>query len=223
MGYPRAQVIKSFFGINDKIFDVPHLTLQQKEYDLIYVGHFDGHKNHAPLIDALALLNKDLKVLFIGLDNGLQQQLMERARTKGLRNVVFTTEPDERKVWDYYTRSKLFVSPSLYEGFGMPTIEALALGLPVAVSDIPVFREVGVDLVSYFDPRDPHVIAGVIGRLLEDPTPPDQRRVRRHLSQFLWSAIYEKFINDVQRLAPEFTATQRFASELAEKPSSTLR
>jgi glycosyltransferase involved in cell wall biosynthesis len=197
VGYPKNRVVKSFFGINEQIFDVPHLPLDQKEYDLIYVGHFDGHKNHAPLIDALGTMDKNLKVLFIGVDNGLLASLKERAAALGLTNISWMTVRDEKKVWEYYTKSRVFVSPSVYEGFGMPTIEALALGLPVVISDIKVFREVGQDLATYFDPHDPKDIAAKLNAALLNPTPPDATKVRNHLDQFTWTNIYKKFVEDI--------------------------
>ena len=198
VGFPRERVIKSFFGINEKIFDTPRSG--EKEYDIIYVGHFDRHKNHAPLIDALALLDKSLKVLFIGVDNGLESSLKERATRHGLSNVEFKTVRDEKKVWEYYTKSKLFVSPSLYEGFGMPTIEALALGLPATISDIQVFHEVGGDLVTYFDPTDPKDIASKISNALKSGDIPPQEQVKAQLEQFLWKNIYRKFLSDISNL-----------------------
>lgn len=201
IGYPKERVVKSFFGINEQIFDVPHLPPEQKEYDLIYVGHFDGHKNHAPLIDALGVMDKNLKVLFIGVDNGLLASLKERATKLGLTNISWMTVKDEKKVWEYYTKSRVFVSPSVYEGFGMPTIEALALGLPVVISDIEVFHEVGSDLATYFDPHNPVDIAEKLTAVLSDPTPPDRAKVRAHLEQFTWTNIYKKFVEDLNKFS----------------------
>lgn len=201
VGYPRDRVVKSFFGINERIFSVPHLAMDQKEFDIIYVGHFDGHKNHAPLIDALGMMDKNLKVLFIGVDNGLLASLQERAAHLGLTQITFITVRDEQKVWEYYTKSRIFVSPSVYEGFGMPTIEAMALGLPVVLSDIKVFHEVGQDLAMYFDPRDPNDIKVKLETVLANPIPPDEARVRAHLDQFTWSNIYKSFLDDIQQVA----------------------
>jgi glycosyltransferase involved in cell wall biosynthesis len=64
-------------------------------------------------------------------------------------------------------RTTALVTASFEEGFGIPVIEALAMGTPVACSDIPVFREVAGDGAVYFDPRDPSDIARVV-RSLED-------------------------------------------------------
>lgn len=199
IGYPRSQVVKSFFGINDNIFNVPHLPLEKKEYDFIYVGHFDGHKNHAPLIEALGMMDKNIKVLFIGVDNGKLAGLKMRATELGLSNITFTTIRDEKQVWEMYTKSRVFVSPSIYEGFGMPTIEALALGLPVAISDIKVFHEVGGDLATYFNPMDPNDIKAKLEQVLASPTPPPVEKVRAALEQFTWSAIYKKFLEDISK------------------------
>lgn len=199
VGYPRERVVKSFFGINEKIFDVPRN--QVKEYDIIYVGHFDKHKNHVPLIDALALVDKNLKVLFVGVDNGLQASLEVRAKGCGLRNVLFKTVRNETEVWKLYTKSRIFVSPSLYEGFGMPTIEALALGLPIVLSDIPVFHEVGGDLATYFDPHNPHDIAEKLRTALAHPEPPSPERAREHLKPYVWAEIYRTFVADIRRLS----------------------
>jgi len=198
VGYPRERVLKSFFGINERILDVSHLPADKKEFDVIYVAHFDKHKNHAALIDALALLDPNLKVRFVGSDCGLRSSLMERAKGCGLTNVTFGTVRDDRDLWEIYTKTRLFVSTSLYEGFGMPTIEALALGLPVVISDIKVFHEVGGDLATYFDPRDPKDIAEKIKIALADPTAPDQVKIRAHLEPYLWENIYKKFVSDLK-------------------------
>jgi glycosyltransferase involved in cell wall biosynthesis len=143
-------------------------------------------------------MDNALKVLFIGVDIGLLTSLKERAARLGLTNITFATIRDEQKVWEKYTKSKVFVSPSIYEGFGMPTIEALALGLPVVLSDIKVFHEVGQDLATYFDPHDPRDIAEKLSVVLEDPAPPDPGKVRAHLDQFTWEKIYTRFREDLK-------------------------
>lgn len=198
-GYPREKTVKSYFGINEKIFNIPHLTDEKKEYDLIYVGHFDGHKNHAPLIEALGIMDKNLKVLFIGVDNGKLSKLKEQSDRLGLTNITFTTIRDEAKVWEMYTKSRIFVSPSIYEGFGMPTIEALALGLPVVVSDIEVFREVGGNLVTYFDPKNPNDIKQKLEAVIASPVPPSKEKVHAQLEKFTWDNIYKKFLEDIKK------------------------
>jgi glycosyltransferase involved in cell wall biosynthesis len=67
-----------------------------------------------------------------------------------------------------YARASLFVFPSLYEGFGIPPLEAMRCGTPVVVSDIPVHREVHGEAALFVDPLDPQAIAGGMRRVLED-------------------------------------------------------
>ena len=76
-----------------------------------------------------------------------------------------------------YRRALLVVQPSLYEGFGLPVLEAMACGAPVACADIPVFREIAGDCARYFDPRDADAIADVMTGLASDD------RARAELSE----------------------------------------
>ncbi len=67
-----------------------------------------------------------------------------------------------------YRESTLFLYPTLYEGFGLPLLEAMAAGLPAVVSDIPVLREVGGDAPVFADPTDARAWARTVGDLLKD-------------------------------------------------------
>jgi glycosyltransferase involved in cell wall biosynthesis len=196
VGYDPKRVVKSFFGIDERVLDIAHEPAPEKEYDIIYVAHYEKRKNHEPLLRAIALIDKGLKVYFLGRDNGLEQSLHALCGELGLTNVEFGKSVDDRTLWNKYRKSKVLANPSLYEGFGIPTIEALALGVPAVISDIPVYHEVGADLVTYFDPNDPKDIAEKIKARLADGKVPDAESVRSHLTQFFWENIYKKFLED---------------------------
>ena len=68
-----------------------------------------------------------------------------------------------------YDGASAYAFPTLFEGFGLPVLEAMARGCPVLGSDIPVLREVGGDDMAYFDPTDPESIATAVRALLADP------------------------------------------------------
>ena len=87
-----------------------------------------------------------------------------------------------------YRAARLVLLPSEAEGFGLPLIEALACGAPVAASDLPVFREVAGDAASYFPVGDVPAWAEGVSRLLADPgvAPPRAVRLAR-AAQFTWA------------------------------------
>ena len=83
-----------------------------------------------------------------------------------------------------------FVFPSLYEGFGLPVLEAMARGVPVATTDRGSLPEVAGDAALTFDPLDPRAIATAIGRLLSDSALADRLRAagRARAARFTWQA-----------------------------------
>lgn len=200
VGFDRARVVKSFFGIHEELIDMGEAPLPQKELDILYVAHFEKRKNHETLLRAIARVDKNMEALFTGADNGLQRSLETLARDLGLTRSRFTRLSD-KELWGAYRKARLYASPTVYEGFGMPVIESLALGTPVIASDLPFSHEVGEDLIAYFDPHDPESIARAIRDNLAHPIVPSRERVRAHLRQFLWENIYRTFVEDLRSFA----------------------
>jgi glycosyltransferase involved in cell wall biosynthesis len=203
VGYDRKRVIKSFFGIDERVLDIAKEPMPEKEYDAIYVAHYEKRKNHEALLRAIALVDKGMRVFLLGRDNGLQGSLRRLCGELGLTGVTFGERLSDTELWNMYRKSRLLVNPSLYEGFGIPTIEALALGVPAVISDIPVYHEVGGDLVTYFDPYDPKDIAQKLQARLSDGKTPTPEAVRAQLEQFFWENIYTKMIEDLAALSKE--------------------
>jgi glycosyltransferase involved in cell wall biosynthesis len=84
------------------------------------------------------------------------------------------------------------VYPSRYEGFGLPVIEALSIGIPVVASDIPVFREVGGEEVEFFDPESATALAEAIDRAISSNGGQVARRRRREQAgRFSWQRSAE--------------------------------
>ena len=95
---------------------------------------------------------------------------------------------DEVQLRSLYGLSRLLVFPSLFEGFGMPILEAFAAGLPVACSDVTSLPDLTGSAARLFDPRDPAAIAAAIGELWTDESKRDELR-RRGLARaaaFSW-------------------------------------
>jgi glycosyltransferase involved in cell wall biosynthesis len=86
------------------------------------------------------------------------------------------------------TSAAAVVMPSLYEGFGLPVLEAMAAGTPVIASDIPAHREVGADTIRYFAPRSSDELAEQIGELARTgPSHPQLARARTRAASFTWA------------------------------------
>jgi glycosyltransferase involved in cell wall biosynthesis len=107
---------------------------------------------------------------------------------------------------DQYARllesAHALVHASLDEGFGIPLVEAMSVGTPVVVSDIPIFREIGGTAGLYADPRDPSAFAAAV-RALDDPTEWQERsaRAREQARLFDWEASADVLYEVMRRVA----------------------
>ncbi len=182
----------SHFNVN-KTGNSPHA----RPY-ILTVGHLAKHKNHLNLIRAFNILCRDPNfrhdLIIVGKNygsSGIVDKLKSAVERR--QRVVFTDQVDDTLLAAYYTHADLFVFPSLYEGFGIPLLEAFACNVPVAASRIPVFQEVYGFPEAMFDPLSPPHIASVVGALIEN------RELRsasvgigsQKLRQYTWKATAE--------------------------------
>lgn len=129
------------------------LNLKNKNY-YFSLGSFNPNKNINIILDvAKSFENND--ILFV-ISGGVYARSFSRNPDVGPlpSNVRFIGDVGDEELKTLYLNAKSFIFPSKYEGFGIPIIEALALGVNVIASDIPATREVGGGLVSYFDPEN---------------------------------------------------------------------
>jgi glycosyltransferase involved in cell wall biosynthesis len=149
------------------------------------------HKNLAALIGALAKIDADRRPLLLlpGYPTWHEQELRERARTAGVeRDVRFLGWLSGAELEGLWAIADAFVFPSLYEGFGLPVLEAMARGVPVASSNASSLPEVAGEAALLFDPRDESAIAAALGRLLGDSALVEELRARglERVRQFTW-------------------------------------
>jgi glycosyltransferase involved in cell wall biosynthesis len=130
-----------------------------------------AHKNLLRLIGALASIPASQRPLLVlpGYPTPHEAQLRARVAALGVADDVrFLGWVSAAELEGLYAAARCVVLPTLAEGFGLPVLEAMARGVPVACSDIPVLREVAGDDARFFDPRSETAIAQAIGQLLGD-------------------------------------------------------
>jgi glycosyltransferase involved in cell wall biosynthesis len=174
---------------------------------LLYVGRADPYKNLPGLVRALGLVrarsSQDVRLIVAGFPDDRYPQARQEARSLGLEEFIrFTGYLEEPQLAAWYRAASVFVFPSLYEGFGLPPLEAMSYGLPVASSDRTSMPEVLADAALFFNPEDPSAMAAAILRVLEDPIL--DRRLReagpRRAAQFTLRQAGQAHLELYQRL-----------------------
>jgi glycosyltransferase involved in cell wall biosynthesis len=133
----------------------------KKQDTLVFIGNIKKHKGLHYLIDAFGEARKEglkHKLVIAGsLDNfrTRDDEIMKKIASLGREAVEFTGPVPDRELLRILSEASLLVQPSLYEGFGLPPLEAMFLGTGALVSDIPVFREIYGDFpVTFFRAGD---------------------------------------------------------------------
>ncbi len=162
-----------------------------------------AHKNLDGLIRALALMPAPRPLLVLpGSPTPYEDALRRLAAEHGVGDdVAFPGWIDEAQLEGLYAAADCFVLPSLQEGFGLPVLEAMARGVPVACSDTSSLPEVAGDAALLFDPRDERSIAGALARLLGDRALAHDlaERGRRRCELFTWRRTAELTLESYRR------------------------
>lgn len=151
------------------------------------------HKNLIRLIEAVATIAPERRPLLVipGYTTRYEQDLLERAAALGVEeHVRLLGWIDAARLEGLYAAARCVVCPSLHEGFGLPVLEAMARGVPVASSDRGALAEVAGDAAILFDPESVPQITAAIERLLVDPAEPERLRKAglERAARFTWAA-----------------------------------
>lgn len=176
---------------------------------VLFISRIDHPgKNHARLIRAFSRLKtaEDLphQLVLAGSDwNRAEEVHAAAAASPYAKDIVFTGFVPDDAVPDLYGGAEVFVFPSLFEGFGLPILEAMASGVPVACSNTSSLPEVAGDAAVFFDPLDESAIEDALCRLLTQEVLRKDciERGLKHAAQFSWERCARQTVEVLERTA----------------------
>lgn len=191
-------VVVTHLGMKDKQETPVAFDTVQKKFDLpkkyvLFVGTIQPRKNISRLIDgfaAVAKKHKDVDLVIVGKKGWLYEPILEEPAKVGIADRVhfldFVSDPELAAL---YTNAICYCLPSLYEGFGLPVLEAMQYGCPVITSNVSSLPEAGGDACLYVDPQRPSDIAKKIVELIESPALRKKLKEKglEHIKQFSWT------------------------------------
>jgi glycosyltransferase involved in cell wall biosynthesis len=166
---------------------------------VLAVGNLEPRKNLARLIEAFAAAAREpgvtAKLVLVGKAKGESALLPQLVEQHGLRGrVVFTGFVEEEDLVLLYNRAAVFVYPSLYEGFGLPPLEAMASGCSVVASNVSAMPEVLGDAALLVDPTSTQALAEAIGNVLQRDELARDLRARgfKQAARYSWAKAAEQ-------------------------------
>jgi glycosyltransferase involved in cell wall biosynthesis len=182
----------------------PHISHKY----VLFVGTRKKHKNILTALQAFAQISHTIPHDFVlagRRDTGSCEDELDVfiARNNLGNRIIQIFSPTDDEVANLYRHADLFVFPSLFEGFGLPPLEAVACGCPAILSDLPIFHEIFSDSALYFAPRSADALASLMVRLLTD----EQARAellakeKNRLKLFDKNKIVASYLNLFERVA----------------------
>ena len=173
-------------GLEARIVEEPYI---------LYVGMrhlFKNFKNFVKGFGAIADKFPDVKVVCTR--NPFNKEEQELFARLGITDRMQVVTADEVTLNRLYRDALFFVFPSLYEGFGMPILEAMANGCPTAIADASCFPEIGGDASLYFNPKDTNSIADTLKTMIQDESLRREltRKGLQRASKFSWQRCAEQ-------------------------------
>lgn len=163
---------------------------------LMYVGNLKPHKNLERLLISFSEMEESENCILLLVGKAFENYKVLYDKEKELKiedKVIHTGIVTNEELVDLYNLIDLFVFPSLYEGFGLPVIEAMACGAKVACSNSSSLLEVGGKCIPYFDPKDISDMKKVIeGELKREDTDSDKQKRIEWARNFNWKKTSEE-------------------------------
>ncbi|MCL2380195.1 MAG: glycosyltransferase family 4 protein [Treponema sp.] len=174
----------------------------KKERFILFTGLRTNYKNFDVFIQTVAplLLKYDLRLICTGPPfNTTENALLEELN---ICDRVISKFASDEELKDLYAKALVFVFPSLYEGFGIPVLEAFASGCPAILSNTSSLPEVGGDAALYFDPYSPDDMRNQIERVITSPSLRGEMAAKgkERLKMFSWKKCAEETMEVYKKL-----------------------
>lgn len=176
-GVPEDKVIVTHLGIKT----ISNFKNQKENMDkiiekygvdgeyVLFVGTLQPRKNILRLIEAFSRLKEDIKLVVVGKKGWMYEEILEAPKKFNIENKVrFLDFVSDEDLPFFYKNAVCFVLPSLYEGFGLPVLEAMKYGCPVITSNVSSLPEAGGDAALYVNPLDADDIKEKIELMIND-------------------------------------------------------
>ena len=157
--------------VSDEMVKSVKLKYALPETYNLYVGSLISRKNLLSVVKAMALMNKSARSPLVIIGNGkkYKQKIIAEAKQGQIDHLlIWLGSPTFEDFPAIYKGAQMMIYPSLYEGFGLPVIEAMHVGIPVITSNQSSLKEAGGDAAILIDPNDPHGIVEAIQKIAED-------------------------------------------------------
>lgn len=189
------KIIVAYPGVNEKFFEQHSPTIRQRPY-MLYIGSRNyKYKNFDTLLDVFVSKEyfKKFDLVVVGGE--------KIGQTIG-REWLVQEFCDDEKLAELYSGAKVFVYPSLYEGFGIPPLEAMACGCPVIASNASSIPEVVGDAALLFDPKDKNELARQIDRVIDDEALIREliTKGKERAARFTWKNMADKVYDSYKKL-----------------------
>lgn len=223
-----ASDLAKFYGLKSEkiiIAHIPPLAINQppaeklvstlKKFNIhqpyiLFLGNLEPRKNLAVLLGAYKLLKPELKekytLVLAGAsgwkDDVIKKQLADSKKTGQVIRTGYVSEAERAAL---FIKAGLYVAPSIYEGFGMTLLEAMAHNTPVLASDIAIFHEVAGEAAGYFDPYDPRQLTNQMDQVLTDKALAKKlvSQGQTNLQRFSWPATIDTIYKHIREAVIE--------------------
>jgi len=211
-GKKPEDVITTYLGIKqikDLRFKIKDMEELKKKFAInsgyiLFVGTLQPRKNIEKLIEAFSKIkDKKIKLVIVGKKGWLWEDIVGAPQKYSVTDrVKFLDFVEDEDLPSLYANALCFVLPSLYEGFGLPVLEAMQNGCPVITSNVSSLPEVGGDAALYFDPTSADDIAKAIDLVINDEGLRQQmiEKGKIQVKKFSWEKTARETLNVLEKL-----------------------